>query len=123
MSSDDAARVSNAVSMLVRGGTLTSEPCSKCGGVQVRFADKTTCINCGEQHSVVAAAEPAEDRNTEISETDESGPASAAQVLKDKIAGLVAGLREENDISSQKQKAELIEIYLRILEKVKSLGI
>ncbi len=123
MSSDDAARVSNAASMLVRGGTLVSDPCPKCGGVQVRFADKMTCINCGQQQSAIAAAEPEEGRNTAIAKTDAPIPTSAAQVLEDKIAGLVAGLREENDISLQKQRAELIEIYLRILEKVKSLGV
>jgi hypothetical protein len=34
---------------------------------------------------------------------------------------LVQQIRDENDISSQKIKAELIELYLRILEKAEAL--
>jgi len=34
---------------------------------------------------------------------------------------LIQQLRDENDISAQKLKADLIEIYLRILEKTAAL--
>ncbi|MGI0028453.1 MAG: Sjogren's syndrome/scleroderma autoantigen 1 family protein [Nitrososphaera sp.] len=122
MSSEDTARVSNAASMLVKGGTLTSDPCPKCGGVQVKFADKMTCINCGHQHNAPGAAEQVDDRNPGAAIAEASTLAYAAPILEDKISGLVSDLRDEKDISLQKQKAELLEIYLRLLEKIRSLN-
>lgn len=119
MSSEDSAgRIKSAASLLVKGGTLTSEACPKCGGVQVRFADKTTCINCGNETKTNATkqAEP-ENKPTQ-------SPVmltSVSSIIEEKIAALAAEIRSENDLSIQKQKAELLESYLRILEKTKSL--
>ncbi len=45
----------------------------------------------------------------------------AKSIVQEKIMLLVQQLRDENDISSQKIKAELIELYLRILEKAGAL--
>ena len=45
----------------------------------------------------------------------------AKSVIQEKIMLLVQQLRDENDISSQRIKAELIELYLRILEKAGTL--
>ncbi len=131
MSEDSAARIRSAASLLVKGGTLTNEPCPKCGGVQVRFADKTTCINCGNEvkaGAAAAAAIIAQPPNAE----EKAAPApqapsspnlsSAASLIEEKIALLAAEIRSESDISLQKQKAELLESYLRILEKTKSLA-
>jgi uncharacterized Zn finger protein (UPF0148 family) len=132
MSEDSAARIRSAASLLVKGGTLTNEPCPKCGGVQVRLADKTTCINCGNEvkaGAVAAAAIIAQPPKAE----EKAAPApqaplspnllsSAASLIEEKIALLAAEIRSESDISLQKQKAELLESYLRILEKTKSLA-
>jgi uncharacterized Zn finger protein (UPF0148 family) len=118
-SEDNSGRIRSAASLLVRGGTLTSEACPKCGGVQVRFADKTTCINCGNEAKadVVQKTGPEKAASTQGS----AGLASAASLIEEKIAVLAAEIRTESDISTQKQKAELLESYLRILKKTKSL--
>lgn len=119
MSEDNTTRIRTAASLLVKGGTLTNEPCPKCGGVQVRFADKTTCINCGNE---VKAGAPPKTKEEKIAPAQAStGLASAASIIEEKIALLAAEIRAESDISVQKQKAELLESYLRILEKTKSL--
>lgn len=115
MSSEE--RIRSAASQLVKGATLTSEACPKCGGVQVRFADKTTCVSCGNESSVEQKAEP--ERAAPVQES--AGLASAASLIEEKIALLAAEIRSESDVSVQKQKAELLESYLRILEKTKSL--
>lgn len=133
MSEDSAARIRSAASLLVKGGTLTNEPCPKCGGVQVRFADKTTCINCGNEVKAGAAAAAAAAIIAQPPKAEEkaasapqapSSPnlSSAASLIEEKIALLAAEIRSESDISLQKQKAELLESYLRILEKTKSLA-
>lgn len=131
MSEDSAARIRSAASLLVKGGTLTNEPCPKCGGVQVRLADKTTCINCGNEVKAGAAAAAAAIAQPPKAE-EKAAPApqapsspylsSAASLIEEKIALLAAEIRSESDISLQKQKAELLESYLRILEKTKSLA-
>jgi hypothetical protein len=44
------------------------------------------------------------------------------QIVRSKIMSLILEIKNENDIPIQKQKAELIEIYLVILEKTKRLA-
>ena len=127
MSEDSAARIRSAASLLVKGGTLTNEPCPKCGGVQVRLADKTTCINCGNEvkaGAVATAQPPKAEQKAALAPQAPSSPnlSSAASLIEEKIALLAAEIRSESDISLQKQKAELLESYLRILEKTKSLA-
>lgn len=132
MSEDSAARIRSAASLLVKGGTLTNEPCPKCRGVQVRLADKTTCINCGNEVKAGAAAAAAAAIAQPPKAEEKAAPApqapsspnlsSAASLIEEKIALLAAEIRSESDISLQKQKAELLESYLRILEKTKSLA-
>jgi uncharacterized Zn finger protein (UPF0148 family) len=47
----DSAKLKEAASLLTKGGTLINEPCDLCNGVQVRFRNKVTCINCGNEKS------------------------------------------------------------------------
>jgi UPF0148 protein len=118
-SEENAGRIKSAASLLVKGGTLTSEACPKCGGVQVRFADKTTCINCGNV-TKTGAMQKTESQKAVPAESS-AGLASAALIMEEKIGLLAAEIRSETNISMQKQKADLLESYLRILEKTRSL--
>ena len=47
---------------------------------------------------------------------------SSGDLIEVKIAQLASEISAEGDISLQKQKAELLESYLRILEKIRSLS-
>ena len=119
--SSDSASIKKAASHLLRGGTLTSEACEKCGGVMVRFGEKTTCVGCGFEKT-----------NPDIKQATSPEPAtipaqpsdlrSSAQVIERKIAQLAEDIGGESDLALQSQKAGLMESYLRILEKLKSLG-
>jgi UPF0148 protein len=44
---------------LLRGGTLLSEPCQKCGNLQIKFKGEIICLSCQEksklQDSAIAA--------------------------------------------------------------------
>lgn len=124
-SSEDnvVSRIKTGASLLASGGTLTSEPCHKCSGVQVRLGDKITCINCGNEVNMGGGG----GTQTKV-ELDKAVPSrssavltSAASLIEEKIALLASEIRAENDISMQKQKAELLERYLGILEKTKNL--
>jgi uncharacterized Zn finger protein (UPF0148 family) len=116
---DNAGRIKSAASLLVKGGTLTSEACTKCGGVQVRFADKITCINCGNEAKADAQQKAKPEKVAPVKGS--AGLASAALLIEEKIGLLAAEIKSESDISVQKKKADLLESYLRILEKTKSL--
>jgi uncharacterized Zn finger protein (UPF0148 family) len=121
MSSEDSvSRIKAAASLLVKGGTLTSEACQKCAGVQVRFADKITCINCGNEVNTGRAQPKAEPDKAPIV-LGSAHLTSAASLIEEKIALLASEIRVENDVSIQSEKAKLLETYLRILEKTRSL--
>lgn len=131
-SSEDSvvSRIKTGASLLASGGTLTSEPCHRCSGVQVRLGDKITCINCGNEVNIArggGGGRAGGDTPTKA-ERDEASPSrraavltSAASLIEEKIALLASEIRAENDISMQRQKAELLERYLGILEKTKNL--
>ena len=123
-SDENVSRIKTGASLLANGGTLTSEPCTKCSGVQVRLGDKITCINCGnEVNTTTASAQLRPER-----ERQEASPAQRSEVLastvsiiEGKIARLNSEIRSEDDITIQGQKMELLDRYLGILEKVKRL--
>ena len=60
--SDDRYRenMKNAAEFLLKGGTLLSEPCEKCSGIQVKKNDEIKCIICGNTVS------PADNKTKEI---------------------------------------------------------
>ena len=127
-SSEDnvVSRIKTGASLLASGGTLTSEPCHKCSGVQVRLGDKITCINCGNEVNMGGGGGGTQtkvelDKAVPVPPRSSAVLTSAASLIEEKIALLASEIRAENDISMQKQKAELLERYLGILEKTKNL--
>jgi uncharacterized Zn finger protein (UPF0148 family) len=121
---ENVSRIKTGASLLANGGTLTSEPCPRCKGVQVRLRDKITCINCGNEvntEDVVAHLQPEQERENATPAQRSAVLTSAASMIEEKIARLASEIRREDDISIQRQKAELLERYLGILEKAKSL--
>jgi uncharacterized Zn finger protein (UPF0148 family) len=58
----DSAKLKEAASLLTKGGTLIDEPCDLCNGVQVRFRNKVTCINCGNEKSQFGKSDAAGQR-------------------------------------------------------------
>jgi uncharacterized Zn finger protein (UPF0148 family) len=119
-SEDNVSRIKTGASLLASGGTLTSEPCQKCGGVQVRLGEKITCINCGNEVNTVHA-QPKAERDEEAPVRRSALLTSVVSLIEEKVALIASEIRVENDISMQRQKAELLETYLAILEKTKSL--
>jgi uncharacterized Zn finger protein (UPF0148 family) len=41
--------IKSAADLLLKGGTLLSNSCAKCNGVQVRYKDEITCVSCGRK--------------------------------------------------------------------------
>lgn len=122
-SDENVSRIKKGASLLASGGTLTSEPCPRCKGVQVRLRDKITCINCGNEVNTTDVARLQTEREQEEATParTSAGLTSAASMIEEKIALLASEIRVEDDVSMQRQKAELLERYLGILEKTRSL--
>jgi len=120
-SKDDVSKIKAGASLLAKGGTLSSEPCRKCNGVQVRFKDKTTCINCGNEVNLIAAQSPGEPGEAITTTRKPAALVSAAAIIEEKIANLASELRGEDDIFVQREKAEMLERYIGILEKIERL--
>ncbi len=121
-SAENSAKMKHAASLLVKGGTLTGEPCENCQGVLIRFGNKITCINCGKEKEILPVPSSVESKDDS---TKQLVPALnldvCAKAVEKKISQLALEIESEDVILIQKQKAELLETYLRILEKVRSM--
>ena len=116
---DKSADIKNAAALLLKGGSLLSEPCGKCGGLQVKFKDKTTCVNCGNKQDTIKPKPPEKQYVTPDKLRDfELDLEKAEYIIKNKILMLSRDLKDENEIEIQKQKVDLIEGYFRILERI-----
>jgi uncharacterized Zn finger protein (UPF0148 family) len=53
----ESANLKEAASLLTKGGTLITDPCDLCKGVQVKYHDKIICINCGNEKSAYGGSD------------------------------------------------------------------
>jgi uncharacterized Zn finger protein (UPF0148 family) len=122
--SDKSADIKNAAALLLKGGSLISEPCTQCGGVQVKFKESITCVNCGNKQSIAKHSDSNTTQNKPSPviplnpERVEVEIAPARFIIQDKILTLASQIRDESDLAVQKQKADLMNTYLGILEKL-----
>jgi uncharacterized Zn finger protein (UPF0148 family) len=119
------ADIKNAAALLLKGGSLISEPCVQCGGVQVRFKETVTCVNCGirEKISKTEIVENRQDKVISITKPElmRTGLEPVAIIIQDKILDLAKEIKGENHLDAQEQKADVIERYLEILKKLRTL--
>ena len=120
--------IKDAGALLLKGGSLISEQCSKCKGVQIKFRENIICINCGNEQNITqeeVSSEVSDNTNENASvymaEHSQRGLETSLYIFEKKVLILSDEIRHEQDIATQKLKAELIEIYLKIIEKIKGL--
>ena len=131
--------IKGAADLLLKGGTLLSTSCAKCGGVQVRYKDENVCVSCGRkikeanngtqqieeeqlqhqnQHSI---------KNSNLSNVSNMPTVFDSSISKttnikiiiEKINFLISTLENENDILIQNTKLDLISKYLEVIDKLK----
>lgn len=121
---DEPSGIKNAAELLTRGASLINEACPRCRGVQVKFKEIIRCINCGNQQNVLNNVSSIDSKQQSAVEDSKRVPVEAIEnKVTYKIMKLINILDEDNneDISDQKKKAELLELYLRIIEKTRQL--
>jgi uncharacterized Zn finger protein (UPF0148 family) len=119
----EPSAIKNAAELLTRGASLINEGCPKCRGVQVKFKEIITCINCGNQQKVFNNVSSIDSKQHSIVEDSKGLPVELIENrITYKIIKLINIIDDDNeDISDQKKKADLLELYLRIIEKTRQL--
>lgn len=144
--SNSSSNIKSAADLLLKGGTLLSDSCAKCGGVQVRYKEEILCVSCGrkikESTNNDVVTQQIEDKEKDLQEQQNSiqdsdlpskkkeyqGPtvfdsripyALSTKIITDKINFLITTIETEEDILLQNTKLDLISKYLEILDKLK----
>lgn len=117
--SDDRYRenMKNAAEFLLKGGTLLSEPCEKCSGIQVKKNDEIKCIICGNTIS------PADNKTKEIEKIVEFGYRNkVVDKIGKRLQELITGIGSDKNFAEEEQRLRVIDTYIIILEKIKLLN-
>ena len=119
----EPSAIKNAAELLTRGASLINEACPKCRGVQVKFKEIITCINCGNEQRVFSDGSSIDSNQLSIVEDYKQVPLELIEnSIANKIGKLINIFDDDNeDISDQKKKADLLELYLRIIERTRHL--
>ncbi|HYZ95544.1 MAG TPA: autoantigen p27 domain-containing protein, partial [Nitrososphaeraceae archaeon] len=54
--------IKSAADLLLKGGTLLSNSCENCGGVQVRFKENIVCVSCGRKVKEISVTQMEEEQ-------------------------------------------------------------
>ena len=116
--SDDRHRenMKNAAESLLKGGTLLSEPCEKCSGIQVKKNDEIKCIICGNTIS------PADNKTKETEKIVEFDYRNKmVEKIGKRLQELLTGIGSDKNFAEEEQRLRVIDTYIIILEKIKLL--
>ena len=129
--------IKSAADLLLKGGTLLSSSCAKCGGVQVRYKEETVCVSCGRKikemsNETQQVEEEQQQQQPSIQDSNLSKESkvptifdahitniSYTKIIIDKINFLISTLENENDILIQNTTLDLILKYLEVIDKLK----
>ena len=124
MRSYEPSAIKNAAELLTRGASLINEACPKCRGVQVKFKEVITCINCGHEQKSSKDESSIHSKQRSIFESKGESKSSQLELIEDKVTDKIVKLismLDDEDLSEEKKKADLLELYLRIIEKTRQL--
>lgn len=125
---------------LLRGGTLLSEPCKKCGNLQIKYEQDVICMNCqnSEQDKIERQKTPANDIETRI-ELNNANSEEEVKIITNTSSDLnevlskierqvlltLVNLNKEQDVLSNPKKYEkylkIVQISLKTIEMIKSI--
>jgi uncharacterized Zn finger protein (UPF0148 family) len=117
--SDDRYRenMKNAAEFLLKGGTLLSEPCKKCSGIQVKKNDEIKCIICENTIS------PGINKAKEIEKIVEFDYRNKmVEIIGKRIQELITGIGSDKNLTEEEQRLRVLDTYIIILEKIKLLN-
>jgi uncharacterized Zn finger protein (UPF0148 family) len=117
----------DAVSFLLRGGSLLSAPCAICNGVQIRYKNEIICIDCRKQQSAdeIAAKSASEQQVSKAKDQFPDNPLFSAHTfvaeIEERIAEQFKLMKSESsDLNNERQRIELIGMYFDLLDRLKN---
>ena len=102
-------KISDAIELMRKGATLLKEACPKCGGLQVKYKNRILCLNCDDLSDIGAIETIGMDELT----------TNLGELVLSKVQRLSDDLRREEDLDKQARIANLILLYVDIMEKIK----
>jgi uncharacterized Zn finger protein (UPF0148 family) len=117
--SDDKYRenLKNGAEFLLKGGTLLSEPCEKCNGIQIKKNDEIKCIICGNTIS------PSTNKTKEIEKIVEFDYGNKmVEKIGNRLQELITGIGSDKNLAEEEQRLRVIDNYIILLEKIKLLN-
>jgi uncharacterized Zn finger protein (UPF0148 family) len=103
----------DAAESLLKGGTLLSEPCEKCSGIQVKKNNETKCIICGNKTSTER-----QDPEKNLSRSDQLNYKDSINVkIGNRLAELIGKIGTGANLIEEEQILRVIDYYIKILEK------
>jgi UPF0148 protein len=106
-----------AAESLLKGGTLLSEPCEKCNGIQVKKNNEVTCIICG---NTTAQKEPKSTEDIDKTIDKRILPDfSISEKIRERLVELIMSIGSDKNLDEEEQRLRVIDIYIKILEKIK----
>jgi UPF0148 protein len=109
-----------AADFLLKGGTLLSEPCEKCNGIQIKKNNEVTCIICGNTTSLKEAK-----LTEDIDKTSDRRTLpdfSISEKIGERLVELIMKIGSDKNLDEEEQRLRVIDIYIKILEKIKVLN-
>jgi UPF0148 protein len=116
----------DAVSLLLKGGSLLSAPCAICKGVQIEYKSEVICINCGKQQTAnEITVKPASEHQMPAGNQFQEHPSLSSVTFEEEIGARIAEQfkilkSESNDLNNEKQRIELIGMYLDLLDRLRN---
>ena len=109
-----------AAESLLKGGTLLSEPCEKCNGIQVKKNNQVTCIICG---NTTTQKEPKSSEDIDKTIDKRILPDfSISEKIRERLVELMMSIGSDKNLDEEEQRLRVIDIYIKILEKIKVLN-
>lgn len=103
-------KIGEAMVLIRRGATLLKEPCPNCSSLQVRYKGRTLCINCNDLSDLTSI-----DTLAQVGDVT----SSLGGMVLSKLRQLTDALSREVDVEKQAKLANLILLYMDIIEKIK----
>jgi UPF0148 protein len=116
----------DAVSFLLKGGSLLSAPCVICSGVQIKYKDEIICINCEKQQPAdeIAAKAASEQQVSKAEHQSYVRTSYSAHTFGEEIEERIAEhfrlmKNESSDLNNEKQRIKLIGMYFDLLDRLR----
>jgi UPF0148 protein len=125
---------------LLRGGTLLSEPCKKCGNLQIKYKQDVICMNCqnsDQDKTDLLKTLPddietkTEDSNADSKEEDKTITNASSDIndllsqIEHQVLLTLVKLNKEQDALSSPKKynkyLKIVQTSLKIVEMIKSI--